>query len=122
MSDALKEVEEDLAKELGISEHRGFPNAATDTTLTSLDISKLLVNRPISTFFMRFCGVAARGCSVQNGDILVIDRSLQPRPADLVIWWDDESFAVGVSKTIPHDIVCWGVVTFVIKDSHRSNL
>lgn len=107
-------------KDLAVSEHRGFSNAATNTTLTSMDISKLLVSRPISTFFMRFHGVVARGCSVQDGDILVIDGSLQPRPADLAIWWDEESFAVGTPKAIPGDIVSWGVVTFVIHNAHGS--
>lgn len=100
----------------GVSEHAGFPNAATDTTLTSLNISKLLVQRPISTFFMRVRGASGEQYGVFDGDIVVVDRALCPRPADRVVWWSDESFVVGRPQAVPGDIIPWGVVTYVIHE------
>lgn len=110
---------DDAIKELGVSEHTGFPNAATDVSLSSLDISKLLVRSPISTFFMRVRGNYGESQSVFDGDIVVIDRALRPRQSDLLIWWHEESFVLGALQTIPDDITPWGVVTYVIHEQRE---
>ncbi len=107
-------------QEAGVSEHTGFPNAATDSTLSSLDLGKLLVQRPISTFFMRVRGAAGEQYGIYDGDIVVVDRSLRPRTTDRIIWWNDESFVVGKLQAVPGDIIPWGVVTYVIHEL-RSN-
>ncbi len=105
---------DDAIKELGVSEHAGFPNAATDVSLSSLDISKLLVSHPISTFFMRVRGDYGEQYGIFDGDIVVIDRALRPRLADLLIWWHEESFVLGKLQVIPGGIAPWGVVTYAI--------
>ena len=50
-----------------------------------LDLHELLVPRPLSTFFMRVSGHGMRGHGVLDGDLLVIDRSIDPRPGHVVV-------------------------------------
>lgn len=109
----------DELQEQGISEHTGFPNAATDRSLSSLDLGKLLVKQPISTFFMQVRGTSGEAYGVYDRDIVVVDRSLQPRVIDRLIWWQGESFTIGTLKTLPKDTTPWGVVTYVIHELRR---
>lgn len=104
---------EDL-EEKGVSEHTGFPNAGTDSSLTSLDIAKLLIQNPSSTFFMGVRGNNWEYQGVFDGDVAVVDRVLMPQKTDLVIWWQGESFAIGKPAKVPEDIAPWGVVTTII--------
>lgn len=104
----------DDIKQKGVSEKTGFPNAGTDTSLSSLDLGKLLIQNPSSTFFMRLRGNTWENRGVYDGDVAVIDRALFPLPADLVIWWGGESFALGKSSDVPEEIEIWGVVTNII--------
>lgn len=98
----------------GVSEHTGFPNAATDARLNALDLTKILVRHPSSTFYMRIEGNSGAEQGVSSGDIAVVDRSLQARPKDLVVWWDDNEFVVSRGSVLPPEIKPWGVVTHVI--------
>lgn len=111
---ANKAVEEPNVHPNGVSEHAGFPNAATDSTLTSLNISKLLVKNPAGTFFMRVEGSSGDTLGVFAGDIVVIDRTLGARPHDIVIWWGGEEFTFSRARQVPKDKTVWGVMTFII--------
>ncbi len=104
---------------LGISTHAGFPNAATDKALTSLDLGKLLVRSPSSTFFMRIRGSDGETEGIYDQDIVVVDRSILPRAVDRVIWWQGESFKVGTPARVPLGTVPWGVVTYVIHELRK---
>lgn len=109
---------EDL-EEKGVSEHTGFPNAGTDSSLSSLDLAKLLIQNPSSTFFMRVRGHHRDEKGIFDGDVAVVDRVLSPRRIDLVIWWQDESFALGRLLDVPEDVEVWGVVTYVIHEMRQ---
>lgn len=98
----------------GVSEHTGFPNAATDARLSSLDLAKLLIRHPSSTFYLRVAGSSGREHGIENGDIVVVDRALEPSAKDMVIWWDDDNFLISPAKILPQDITPWGVATHVI--------
>lgn len=50
-----------------------------------LDLNALLVPRPICTFYMRVAGHGLRSRGVFDGDLLVIDRSVEPEPGFLVV-------------------------------------
>lgn len=63
----------------------GFPSPAEDVAEASLDLQALMVRRPAATFFLRMRGDAMRGAGVFAGDILVVDRSLRPRPRCLIV-------------------------------------
>lgn len=104
----------DGAADQGVSIHGGFPNAATDASLSSLDLGKLLVQRPSSTFFMQVRGDDGEHMAIYDGDIVVVDRALQPRRFDRVIWWQGESFVIGLPAALPRNTVPWGVITYVI--------
>lgn len=104
---------EDL-REKGVSEHTGFPNAATDQTLSGLDLGKLLVQHPSSTFYMRVAGDTGQSAGIYDGDIIVIDRSLSCKKSDLVVWWNDESFTISPATKLPEGSTQWGVITHAI--------
>ena len=101
-------------EELGVSEHSGFPNAGTDSSLSSLDVAKLLIQNPASTFFMRIRGNNWEYQGIFDGDVAVIDRVLEARNTDLVIWWQGQSFAIGKPAKAPEETEVWGVVTTII--------
>jgi DNA polymerase V len=63
----------------------GFPSPADDYVEARIDLNRELIASPLSTFFMRVCGDAMRGDGIVDGDLLVIDRSLDPRPGRVVV-------------------------------------
>ena len=100
----------------GVSIHAGFPNPATDKALGDLNLQHLLIQHPASTFFFRVSGEAWADTGVFDGDIAIIDRALDPRPSDLVLWWHDEAgeFALSRYKEMPAHAAVRGVVTATI--------
>lgn len=63
----------------------GFPSPADDYIEARIDLNRELIPSPLSTFFMRVCGDAMRGDGIVDGDLLVIDRSIDPRPGQVVV-------------------------------------
>lgn len=72
----------------------GFPSPAEQYTSTPLDLNTLLVKNPEATFFVRAEGNSMTGAGIQNGDILVVDRSLEPASGSIVIACIDNEFTV----------------------------
>jgi DNA polymerase V len=97
-----------------VTEHRGFPNPATDTNIVPLDLSKLLIKHPLSTFFMRIDSNQWEKFGIFKEDLAIIDRSLDPKPIDLVIWWDETTFVISKSHKLPMDTSIWGVVIAIV--------
>lgn len=97
-----------------ITEHTGFPNPATDSTLASLDISKLLVKHPVSTFFMQIEGHQWQRYGIFDGDIAIIDRSLTVQEKDITVFWSDGEFGIKRKSKLAMDTVVWGVVTAIV--------
>lgn len=100
----------------GVSVHAGFPNPATDKSLRSLDLNQLLIEHSVSTYYFRIRGEQWKDIGILDGDIAIVDRALDARPGDLVVWWrdGDDSFSISTPKTMPQDTVGWGVVTATI--------
>ena len=96
--------------------HAGFPNPATDVSLGGLDLNRLLVQHPASTYMYRVRGNEWESGGVFDGDIAIVDRALDPRQNDVVLWWDDASgeFAISTYKTMPKTATTWGVITATI--------
>jgi DNA polymerase V len=63
----------------------GFPSPADDYVEARIDLNIELIPRPLSTFFMRVSGDAMRGDGIVDGDLLVIDRSVEARPGMVVV-------------------------------------
>lgn len=63
----------------------GFPAPAEDYIEGRLDLNKHLIKHPAATFFVRVAGDSMTGAGIHPGDILVVDRSIEPRDASVVI-------------------------------------
>jgi DNA polymerase V len=112
----------------------GFPSPADDHTEQSLDLNQELISNPAATFFVRVNGDSMRDAGISNGDILIVDRSVEPKDRQIVVAMLDGDFTVkrlrrregGIfleaanSKFKPievvgeQELVIWGAVTFVI--------
>ena len=72
----------------------GFPSPADDYVEARIDLNRELIPSPLSTFFMRVCGDAMEGDGILDGDLLVIDRSVDPRPGRVVVVVHGDRFLV----------------------------
>jgi DNA polymerase V len=97
-----------------VSIHAGFPNAAEDSTMPVLDLNRLLIAHRVGTFHMRISGRQWKRYGIQDGDIALVDRVLEPRKTDLVVWINDAELAVSFRADLPAGTECWGVVTAII--------
>lgn len=105
----------------GVSVHTGFPNPATDTSLHTLDFNQLLIEHTASTFMFRIDGAEWEDAGVFAGDIAVVDRALDPRKTDVVIWWNESQgeFSITTYAAMPKEARLWGVVTATIHQFRR---
>ncbi len=112
----------------------GFPSPADDHMEGKLDLNTHLVKHPTATFFVKASGDSMIGAGIHDGDILVVDRSLEPRQSRIVIAAVDGQLTVKRLKKkgkkiflVPenkkfrsielnenNDVKVWGVVTNVI--------
>ena len=63
----------------------GFPSPAGDYEENRVDLNRHLVKNPAATFFVRVTGDSMVGAGIHHDDILVVDRSLQPRDGSVII-------------------------------------
>jgi DNA polymerase V len=63
----------------------GFPSPAADYEEDRLDLNKHLIKNPAATFFVRVSGDSMEGAGIHHGDLLVVDRSIEPRDKSIVI-------------------------------------
>jgi len=63
----------------------GFPSPTDDYIEGQLDLNRHLIKNPIATFFVRVTGDSMVGAGIHSGDLLVVDRSLEPRDGQVAI-------------------------------------
>ncbi len=63
----------------------GFPSPADDYLDKKLDLNEYLIKHPAATFFVKVKGDSMIKAGIHSGDILVVDRSLEPRDKKIVI-------------------------------------
>ncbi len=63
----------------------GFPSPADDYVETGIDLNEQLIARPSSTFFLRVSGDSMIGAGIHHGDLLIVDRSVEPRHGRVVV-------------------------------------
>jgi DNA polymerase V len=63
----------------------GFPAPGDDMVEAALDIHDLVVKNPTATFFVRVQGDSMEGAGIFSGDVLVIDRSKDPKAGSIVV-------------------------------------
>ena len=114
----------------------GFPSPADDYLDGEIDLSRHLIERPAATFLMRVAGESMRGAGILDGDMVVVDRSLEPKPGDAVVAVCDGEMTLkrlrrlGNGRAVlapenpdfPEFVVCedtpaevWGVVVGVVR-------
>ena len=72
----------------------GFPSPADDYKEEKLDLNKYLIRNPAATYFVRVTGDSMIGAGIHSGDLLVVDRSVEPRDKKVVIANIDGDFTV----------------------------
>lgn len=72
----------------------GFPSPAESYVDKSLDLNEYLVSNPAATLFVHVVGDSMNRAGMEDGDLLVVDRSLQPKNEDIVIMSIDDEFTV----------------------------
>ena len=119
--------------EQGIS--AGFPSPADDFKEVRISLDNELVTNKEATFYARVSGDSMIGAGLDDGDLLVIDRSLNPENGKIAVCLVDGEFTVKRIKKekdkfylIPenkkykrieikeeNELIIWGVVEYVIK-------
>lgn len=117
----------------------GFPSPAQDYMELAIDLNKELIRNPASTFYGRVVGDSMREEGIEEGDILVIDKSLELTDNDLAVCFIDGEFTVKrvrlepdaawlipsnagyppIRVTADNQFIVWGIVTYTIKKNRR---
>ncbi len=63
----------------------GFPSPAADYEENKLDLNRHLIRNSAATFFVRAAGDSMIGAGIHTGDLLIVDRSLEPKDKNVVI-------------------------------------
>ena len=119
--------------EQGIS--AGFPSPADDFKEIRISLDRELVRNKDATFYARVSGESMIEAGIDDGDLLVIDRSLNPENGKIVVCFLDGEFTVKrinekgnklylkpenknykeIKVKKENNLIVWGVVTYVIK-------
>lgn len=113
----------------------GFPSPAADFEENKISLDKTLVKNTEATFYAKAVGNSMTGAGIDDGDILVIDRSLEPVHDKIAVCLIDGEFTVKrikkegetlflmpensnykpIEVNLHNDFTVWGIVTYVIK-------
>lgn len=113
----------------------GFPSPAMDFMESSIDLNQVLVENHTATFYVQVEGNSMIDAGIHDKDLLVVDRSLEPRNNKIAICLLDGEFTVKrirlennelflmpenpnyqpIKITEENQLIIWGIVTYVIK-------
>ena len=130
--DTSNEADGGLAGE-GIS--AGFPSPADDFKEVRISLDRAVVKNKAATFYARVAGQSMVGAGLDDGDLLVIDRSLEPQDGKIAVCFVDGECTVKRLKvaekivwlmheneqykplqvTEDNELIIWGIVTHVLK-------
>ncbi len=86
--------EQDLELQLANSIKAGFPSPAEDYRHDSLDFNRDMIKHPEATFYGRVDGDSMVEAGINDGDIAIIDRSLEPDDGDVVVAFVNNEFTI----------------------------
>ena len=138
----IYETDDSTAAELPYADsgvRAGFPSPAQDYTDESIALNRDIIHHKESTFYARAVGDSLRDANVIEGDILVIDKSLEPQDGDMAVCFLNGEFTLkfiekrtNSLRLIPanpkyepinidseDDFRIWGIVTYVIHKVER---
>lgn len=121
--------------DLGGVVHAGFPSPAEDLGAKRIDLTAQLIRHPQATFLLRARGDSMRDAGISDGDVLVVDKAIQPKNGHVVVAVLDGEFVCktlqlragrmklrAANPTYPditpregQTVEIWGVVTSSIK-------
>ena len=113
----------------------GFPSPAADFDETKISLDNVLVKNREATFYAKASGTSMIGAGIDDGDILVIDRSVEAQNNKIAVCFIDGEFTVKriqiekdcvflmpenpqfqpIKVTEENQLIIWGIVTYVIK-------
>ena len=113
----------------------GFPSPAADFEEQRISLDHYLIKNTESTFFAKASGDSMINAGINDGDLLVIDRSLEPKNNAIAVCYIDGEFTVkrikktkdklflkpeneeykSIEITLDNNLIIWGIVTYVIK-------
>ncbi len=113
----------------------GFPSPAQEYMQSVIDLNTELVKHPASTFYGRVVGDSMVDAQVYDGDLLVIDKSLEPQDGDMAVCFVDGEFTLKYIKiesqaiylvpansdfhaikiTEDDQFMVWGIVIYTIR-------
>ncbi len=119
--------------DVGIS--AGFPSPADDFKQQRISLDKELIKNKEATFFARVSGQSMVGAGLDDNDLLVVDKSLEPEHNKIAVCFIDGEFTVKrlkveadgiwlqpenpeyepIKVTEENNFMIWGIVTSVIK-------
>ena len=82
----------------------GFPSPTQDYMEQAIDLNKEVIKHPANTFFGRVVGDSMRNEGIEEGDILVIDKSLELQDDDLAVCFIDGDFTVKRVRIEPNAV------------------
>lgn len=117
----------------------GFPSPAQDYITEAIDLNLEVVRHPVATFYGRVNGDSMIDEGIEDGDLIVIDRAIEPGNGDLAVCCVEGEFTLKRLKIEPDRIwlipanetfdpimitddsrfEIWGVVTYVIKRKYH---
>ncbi len=113
----------------------GFPSPALDFIDLGIDLNKHLIEHPSATFYGRVQGESMRDAGINDGDLLIIDKSIEPADGKIAVCYLDGEFTLkriklnkqglwlmpenegyqSIKIEAHNDLKIWGVVTFIVK-------
>lgn len=122
-------IELELAEKL----HAGFPNPAQDHAGETIDLTREIVRHPEATFYARIAGNSMQEAGIFDGDIVVVDRSLEAHNGSIIVACVDGEFTAkeyqfdeqnqcawliphnqnyqSIKVTADNQFIIWGVIT-----------
>ena len=114
----------------------GFPSPAEDFKEVRISLDKELVKNEDATFYARARGNSMIDANIEDGDLLVIDRSIETRNGKIAVCMIDGEFTIkrlkvekkqvylmpenenykSIKVTEENELIIWGIVTYVIKE------
>ena len=92
----------------------GFPSPAQGYEDEPLDLNELLMPHPAASFFYRVRGSDLERDGLPHDAILVVDRSVTPKPGQLVVADRDGARLVCRLPKSAEDLLVWGTVTAAV--------
>ena len=117
----------------------GFPSPAQDYRHDTLDFNRDFIRHPEATFYGRVDGDSMMDAGINDGDIAVIDRSLEANDGDVIVAYANEEFTIkfldlshkdegyielrpankhyySIKIDVTDEFEVWGVVVWTIKN------